>query len=206
MKRLYERYVLPFFIDFVCGTGYICRQRARVVPRAEGVVLDVGIGSGHNLRLLDPENVERVYGLDPEHGILERGRSRFKKAPVPVEILKTGAEDIPLDTHSVDTVVLTYTACTIPDVETAFEEMRRVLKPTGRLLFVEHGHSPDPEVARWQDRLNTAWGHVAGGCNLNRDMPALIEQAGFRIDNLETLYLPKSPRWLGYLFIGTARP
>lgn len=206
MKRFYERYVLPHFIHVVCGTRHICRERAKVVPRAEGVVLDVGIGSGHNLSLMDPDKVRIVYGLDPEHGILERGRSRFEKAPFPLEILKTGAEDIPLETHSVDTVVLTYAACTIPGVEEAFDEMHRVLKPSGRLLFVEHGHSPDPKVARWQDRLDPWWGHVAGGCHLNRDMPKLIEQAGFEIEEMETEYLPKSPRWLGYLFIGTARP
>lgn len=206
MKRFYERYILPHFIHVVCGTREICRERAKVVPRAEGVVLDVGIGSGHNLRLMDPDKVQIVYGLDPEHGILERGRSRFENAPFPLEILKTGAEDIPLETHSVDTVVLTYAACTIPGVEEAFDEMHRVLKPSGRLLFVEHGHSPDPKVARWQDRLDPWWGHVAGGCHLNRDMPELIEQAGFEIEEMETEYLPKSPRWLGYLFIGTARP
>lgn len=206
MKRLYERYVLPYFIHWACGAPQIDKRRARVVPEARGVVLDVGIGSGHNLELLDPDKVQLVYGLDPEHGILERGRSRFEEAPFPLEILKTGAEEVPLATHSVDTVVLTYAACTIPGVEQAFEEMRRVLKPSGRLLFSEHGRAADAKVARWQDRLDPLWGKVAGGCHLNRDMPALIERAGFHIERLETEYIPGLPRWLGYNYLGVARP
>lgn len=206
MKRLYERYVLPHFIDLACGTRHIEKRRARVVTRAEGVVLDVGTGSGYNLELLDPEKIRHVYALDPSRGMLARGRPRFSKAPFPVEILETGAEEIPLATHSIDTVLLTYTACTIPGVDEAFQEIRRVLKPSGLLHFVGHGRSSEPKVARWQDRLDRPWGTVAGGCHLNRNIPELIERAGFRIEELETEYLPKSPRWLGFLYMGTARP
>ena len=144
--------------------------------------------------------------LDPEAGMLKRARRVAARLPFDVEHLQLKGEEIPLDADSVDTVLITYTLCTIPDVATALGGMRRVLKPGGRLLFCEHGRAPDAGVARWQDRINPYWRRVFGGCNLNRDVPALLDRAGFRIDRLQTMYLPRTPRLAGFNYWGAATP
>lgn len=201
----YERYILPWVIDCACGTKPVQRQRTKVVPLAEGRVLEIGIGSGRNLPFYDPAKVERVIGLDPAEGMLARARSRSRALPIPVEYLALEGERIPLERESVDTVLVTYTLCTIPDAVAALEGMRRVLKPAGRLIFCEHGKAPDEAVRRWQRRLNPLWGRIGGGCNLDRDIPALIATAGFRIDALETMYLPGTPRFAGFNYWGSAQ-
>ena len=200
----YDSQVLPRVLNLACGSKPIRRQREKVVPHAEGRVLEVGIGTGLNLPYYDPAKVTHVVGLDPEAGMLTRARRVAARLPFDVEHLQLKGEDIPLEADSVDTVLITYTMCTIPDVATALCGMRRVLKPGGRLLFCEHGRAPDAGVARWQDRINPYWRRVFGGCNLNRDIPALLDRAGFRIDRLQTMYLPRTPRFAGFNYWGAA--
>ncbi|MDH5671795.1 MAG: class I SAM-dependent methyltransferase [Myxococcales bacterium] len=203
---LYDRYILPHLIDMGCGTKPIGKQRQKVVPRAQGRVLEIGMGSGLNLPFYEPERVEMVFGLEPSEGMRRRAQPRVEQAPFPVEWLELPGEQIPLEDASVDTVVLTYTLCTIADAPAALAQMRRVLKPSGRLLFTEHGLAPDPEVSKWQRRINPAWRLMAGGCNLDRDIPAALREAGFVIEELETMYLPSTPRFAGFQYWGLAVP
>ena len=202
----YDRYILPRVLDLACGTKPVRRQRQKVVPLAEGRVLEIGIGSGLNLPFYDAAKIETVIGLDPAEEMLSMARRRSADLPFAVEYLALEGERIPLEAESVDTVLVTYTLCTIPDPVAALEGMRRVLKASGRLIFCEHGRAPDAAVRRWQDRLNPLWGRIGGGCNLNRDIPALIEAAGFRVEHLERMYLPGTPRFAGFNYWGSARP
>lgn len=187
---IYARHILPRLIDFTCGLKPTMRQRAKLVPQARGRVLEMGVGSGLNLPYYDAARVTQLHALDPSPELWRLAAERVDRARIAVEYLEAGAEAVPLGDRSVDTVVITYTLCTLPDVAGALAEARRVLRPGGRLLFCEHGAAPDHGVRRWQNRLNPAWRRLAGGCHLNRDAPALIEQAGFRITALDSMYLP----------------
>jgi ubiquinone/menaquinone biosynthesis C-methylase UbiE len=200
----YSRHVLPTIISCGCGVEPIMELRRKWAPRAEGVVLELGMGSGHNLAFYDPRKVTQVYGLEPEPGMLARAERRTAGAPVPVTVLPERAEDVSLPGASVDTVFVTFTMCTIPDVVTALRGARRVLKPGGKLLFCEHGQSPEFEVARRQARLEPLWKKVFGGCHLTRDIPALLRKAGFTIETLEAGYMPKGPKFASYLYQGAA--
>lgn len=201
----YEKYVLPYAIDLACGVKPIHRQRAKVVPRARGKVLEIGIGSGLNLRHYDMERLDELWGLDPALELNGLAKKRMLAAGMDVQLLPLPAEEIPAATDSFDSIVCTYTLCTIPDVQQALGEMRRVLKPDGELLFSEHGRAPDASVQRWQNRLNGVWQRLAGGCQLNRDIPDLLAQAGFKTQELDALYLP-GPRPMTYNYWGVARP
>ncbi len=200
----YDKFILPRLIGAACGTKPISRQREKVVPHCEGRVLEVGMGTGHNLSFYDPAKIDMVFGLEPAPDMVARAKPLAEAAPFPVEFIDLPGEEIPLDDNSVDTVLLTYTLCTIPDTLKAMENMRRVLKPGGRLLFSEHGLAPDATVEKWQNRLNGVWGKIAGGCNINRDIPTLIEAGGFKIDNLDEMYVPSTPRVFGYTYWGSA--
>lgn len=204
----YERTILPRLIDLACGMKDVAGQRAKVVPLAEGQVLEIGFGSGLNLPYYDRAKVKQVFALEPSDAMLERAAGRIAVAPFPVEPLKLEGERISLDRASVDKVLITYTLCTIPGVIEALEGMRRVLKPGGRLLFSEHGRAPDAGVRRWQNRLNPLWRRIGGGCNLNRDIPALITSGGFDITSMETGYRPvsKMMRFACFDYWGAARP
>ena len=187
---LYSRFVLPRLVHFACKARPAMRQRQKLVPLARGRVLEVGVGTGLNLPFYDPANVSGVWGLDPSPEMIDRARDAATGVPFDVEFVEAGAEDIPLDRDSFDTVLLTYTLCSIADFEPALREMARVLRPGGTLLFCEHGAAPDPGVHRWQNRLNPIWRHVGGGCQLNRDIPTLIRTGGFEITGLESMYIP----------------
>lgn len=200
----YDTKILPFLIDKACGVGQIQAQREIVVPQARGEVLEIGIGSGLNLPFYNTKNVSKVWGLEPSAEMRAKAKLMAAKASVPVSFLDLPGEEIPLDTHTVDTVLVTYTLCTIPDVAAALLQMRRVLRPNGRLIFCEHGQAPDASVRRWQDRLDPIWGKVSGGCHLNRPIDALIKQAGFEIETLETGYIA-SPKFAGFNYWGTAK-
>ncbi len=205
MQRFYERHVLPRLIHATCGSRPIERQRGKVIPGASGRVLEIGFGSGHNLSWYDRGAVKELLALEPSEALLAMARPALAGAGFPVTEIPCGAESIPLPRGSVDTVVLTYTLCSIPEVRTALEEMRRVLKPGGRLVFVEHGAAPDAGVRRWQGRLNPLWRRVSGGCRLTLDPPREIVAAGFSIGSLETLYLP-GWRPATFNYWGWARP
>lgn len=200
----YETSILPLMIDLSCGTREVQKQRQRVVPLAEGRVLEVGMGSGLNIPFYDPSRIEFVWGLEPSEGMRRKAAPRLAKSPFEIKWLDLPGEQIPLDDHSADTVLLTYTLCTIPDFRKALAQMRRVLKPDGKLLFSEHGASPDMGVRRWQDRVNPVWKRIAGGCNINREIPRALEEAGFKIQQLDSMYLPKTPRIMGFQYWGVA--
>ena len=202
---LYAKHILPRMIDRACSAEPVARQREKVVPLAEGTVLEIGIGSGLNLPYYDAAKVEKVIGLDPAEEMLAMARARAAEAAFPVEHLALAGEEIPLEDNSVDTVLVTYTLCTIVDVAAALAGMRRVLKPGGRLIFCEHGLAPDAGVRRVQNLINPLWRRIGGGCNVNRDIPGLLGQGGFVIDGLETIYLPGTPRFGGFNYWGTAR-
>jgi ubiquinone/menaquinone biosynthesis C-methylase UbiE len=202
---LYERYVLPTMIDKGCGAPPILKQREKIVPLAEGRVLEIGMGSGLNLSFYDPSKVDLVFGLEPSEGMRQKAQKNLAAAPVKVEWLDLPGEEVPLDDNDVDTIVLTFTLCTIPDYRAALAQMRRVLKPSGTLLFCEHGEAPDEGVRKWQARVNPFWKLIAGGCNLNRRIPSCIEEAGFSIGNLETMYLPNTPRIAAFNYWGHAK-
>jgi ubiquinone/menaquinone biosynthesis C-methylase UbiE len=201
----YEKHVLPYLIDLACGIRPVQRQRQKLVPLASGKVLEIGIGTGLNLPYYDPVKIERIWGLDPALEMHALAAQRVTRSGLPVELIGLSAEKIPMADHSFDTVLLTYTLCSISDPVTALGEMRRVLKPDGRLLFCEHGQAPDESVRRWQDRLTPAWSRIAGNCHLNRAVPRLLEEGGFRLERLDTMYLP-GPRPLTYNYWGVARP
>jgi ubiquinone/menaquinone biosynthesis C-methylase UbiE len=200
----YARYILPTVISCGCSAPGITAHRRTLVPQARGVVLELGMGSGLNLRFYDPEKVVKVYGLEPDCGMLAKARRRAAKAPTRVRVLRECAETLSLPDHSVDTAVVTFALCTIPDVEAALRGVRRVLKPGGRLLFCEHGRAPDAEVFDRQQRYEPTWKRVFGGCHLTRDIPGLIRQSGFVIDELEADYMPRAPRFGGYVYRGSA--
>lgn len=203
MANLYERYCLPHLIDLACGIKPILGQREKIVPRASGEVLEVGIGTGRNLPYYDPGKVARLSGLDPGAEMHAKARRRSSEAGLPVELLTLSAEAIPADDASFDTVVITFTLCSIPEPAAALCEMRRVLRPGGRLLFCEHGLAPDAGVARWQRRLTPVWRRVAGNCHMDRDIPALLTQSGMELETLEQAYI-RGPRVLSYNYWGVA--
>jgi ubiquinone/menaquinone biosynthesis C-methylase UbiE len=175
------------------------------VHLAEGDVLEVGIGSGLNLPYYSKERVRKIWGLEPSQGMRRKAQPLVDKSGLDVEFIDLPGEEIPLEANSVDTVLITYTLCTIPDAVTALEGMRRVLKPGGTLLYCEHGVAPDENVRKWQNRLNRPWSKFAGGCNMNRDIVGLIEEGGFEVTNDERMYIP-GPRILNYNFWGSAQP
>lgn len=201
-ENWYERNVLPWVIDLACGIGPIGRQRQKVVPLATGRVLEIGIGTGRNIPHYDKQRVEHVVGVDPALRMHRLAERRIRQAGLDVRLMGLSAEKLPVDDASFDTVVCTYTLCTIPDPVAALREMRRVLVPGGQLLFSEHGLAPDADVARWQARLQPLWGPVAGGCHLGRDIPALLDQAGFEV-TLQQSYIP-GPRFASYHYWGQA--
>jgi ubiquinone/menaquinone biosynthesis C-methylase UbiE len=200
----YDRHILPWALDMACGLPMVGRQRQRVVPLAHGRVLEVGIGTGLNMPYYDKTRVARITGLDPALELQPRAQRRITAAGLGVELVGLSAEQIPRPDASFDSVVVTYSLCTIPDPLAALREMRRVLAPGGSLLFCEHGRAPDASVARWQDRLQPLWGKLAGGCHLNRDVPALLAAAGFECPQMHTRYLP-GPRPWTYHYWGEAQ-
>jgi len=201
----YSKYILPRVVDFSCSTKPCMRQREKVVPLASGEVLEIGVGSGLNFSFYDPSRVTKLWGLEPSAEMRRLAEGAVHSLPFKFEFIDLPGEEIPLDANSVDTVLVTYTLCTIPETQSALRGMARVLRPGGKLVFCEHGAAPDPKVRRWQDRLNPIWKRMAGGCHLNRAIPELIRSGGFEIDALDTMYLPGwSPAAFNYW--GTASP
>ncbi len=174
------------------------------MPLAKGDVLEIGIGSGLNLPHYDVRTVTKIIGVDPDNHIWKRSADRRKACPIPVERLGLSGENIPMDDNMADSVVVTYSLCTIPDPVRALREMARILKPNGQILFSEHGKAPDASVHKWQNRIDPLWKHIAGGCHSGRDVPALFAQAGLELTSLEQMYIP-GPKVLSYNYWGAAR-
>ncbi len=200
---VYGKYILPWGINLACGGRPIAKQRAKIVPRARGEVLEVGIGSGLNLPFYDTAKVQKVWGLEPSPEMRRMAEGVARGVALEVAFLELPGEAIPLPDHSVDTVLVSYTLCTIDDAALALQQIRRVLKPGAELLFCEHGLAPDDGVARWQNRIDPLWSKVSGGCHLNRPIDVLIASAGFRMAELETMYLP-GPRTHTFNYWGAA--
>ena len=206
VARVYDRHIMPRLVDLACSYHTVLRQRQRIVGQAEGVVVEFAIGAGHNLGLYDPARVRRVVGIDSNPGFLALGRDRFERSAIAVELVTASAEDPVLPRRIADTVVVTYALCSIGDVAAALGQARRVLKPAGRLVFVEHGRAPDAFTARWQRRLTPLSRRLAGGCRLDRDPARLIGDAGFAFDVLNAEWIAAFPRLASFQYSGVARP
>lgn len=202
---IWDRWVLPRLIDFACRQKTVGEHRDRSVPRALGRVVELGVGSGLNLARYDPRTVTAVVGVDPSRPLLERAREAARRSAVPALLAQGDAQDLPVADGWADTVVVTFALCTIESPERALAESRRVLRPEGRLLFVEHGLAPDEGVRRWQRRLTPAWRKVSGGCHLDRAIPDLVREAGFEIDEVDADWMD-APRIAGWTWHGVARP
>jgi SAM-dependent methyltransferase len=202
---LYDRIVLPRLIGCACGTRPIEKQRAKIVPLARGVVVDMGFGSGTNLPHYHASSVTKVIAVEPNPAMLTRGRENWRKDIV-VEPIIAGAEATGLPDDCADTVVFTFSLCTIANAEKALHEARRVLREDGQVLFCEHGLAPDGDVVRWQRRLEPVWKVIAGGCHLTRDTSALFMQSGYQLREFQSIYLPGTPRFAGYNVWGIATP
>lgn len=204
---LYKKYILPRLINLAMRDESNANERANLVPRASGVVLEIGFGSGLNLPFYTA-GITKLYALDPSKELLNLARERVKKVSFPIEFLAASAEKIPLRDDTVDTVVTTWTLCSIPRPEQALREAKRVLRAGGKFIFIEHGWSPEKNVARWQNRLNPIWKVIAGGCQLNRKIDDLLAQADFEIIELKKEYQKRrnhKPKILNYLYKGVAK-
>lgn len=199
----YERYVLPRLINLSLRNRAALVERRKLMPLARGTVLEVGIGSGLNIPFYT-RDVERLFGVDPSPEIWRLATKRVTRVSFPVEFVECSAERLPMDDKAFDTVVTTWTLCTIHDPVAALGEMKRVLKPAGQVIFIEHGRSPDARVLAWQNRLNPLWNRIGGGCNLNRKIDDLILESGLEITRLDTGYV-RGPKPLTYLYRGLAR-
>ena len=202
--NIYDRYILPRLTHCACGSALLARERSAVVPHAHGSVLEIGIGSALNLEYYDASRVSSLIGIDPSRQLLAMARRRCSRAAFPVHLVPATAECLPFADASMDSIIVTFSLCTIPDVAAALREMRRVLKPGGPLLFCEHGLAPDAGVRRWQRRLDPLWGKLAGGCHLTRDIPRLLVDGHFRCDDLDAAYLRAAPRFAGFIYRGSA--
>ena|SRR5690348_5650233 len=200
----YSGWLFPRVLDLIMRQQQMIPFRQRIGKAATGRVLDVGVGSGLNLPFYG-DHVDRVVGIDPSDELLRFAEERAKETSTAVELMHGAGEALPIEDHSIDTAVLTFTLCTVDNAAGTLAEIRRVLKPSGKLLFAEHGRAPEATVARWQDRLTPVWSRVAGGCHLNRKPDDLIRSVGFRIDDLETGYL-SGPRPMTFVYSGSACP
>jgi len=204
IKSWYEKFFLPKVCDKCCSTKPINYQRNKVVPLAKGIVLEIGIGSGLNIPFYNKNNIEKIIGLDPSEELNFLANKVAKKNNIEIDFIISGAEDIALPDNSVDTILITYTLCTIPDLDNSMAEMKRVLKSDGKFIFCEHGIAPDQNIVKWQSRINPIWKAIMGGCNINRNIPKIISDGGFDITNISEMYLPSTPKIVGYNYWGIA--
>lgn len=202
---LYDKYILPKFLNCACGSKPINYQRQKVVPLAKGKVLDIGIGSGLNIPFYNSDKIDKVIGIDPSHELIELAKELANDSKASIELVIGSAESIPYPDNFFDTVLVTYTMCTIPNVAIANKEMWRVLKDDGRLIFCEHGLAPDKKISKWQNRIDPFWGKIAGGCHLNRNIQKLITDAGFSFESLDKMYIPSTPKFAGYNYWGIGK-
>ena len=201
---MYNKYVVPKLLDVCCSTKPIKYQRNKIVPHAKGEVLEIGIGSGLNLPYYNKSLVKKVYGLDPSEELNEIALKNASEINLDINFIISGAEEIKLPAKSIDTVLITYTLCTIPEFKVALKEIKRVLKDDGIMLFCEHGLAPDKNISKWQNRINPLWGKLFGGCNINRNIPYIIQESGLNIKKLEQMYLPSTPKIVAYNYWGVA--
>ena len=204
IKTAYENYVLPKMLDCCCSTKPISYQRKKIVPEASGTILEIGIGSGLNIPYYQKSKINKVIGLEPSEQLCKMAKKTADDNNFSIDFLVNGAEEIELPSNSIDTILLTYTLCSIPEPNIALKEIMRVMKSDGRILFCEHGIAPDEVVQKWQNRINPLWGKLFGGCNINRDIPNILKNGGFKINSLDKMYLPSTPKIVGYNYWGEA--
>ena len=204
IKTAYENYVLPKMLDCCCSTKPISYQRKKIVPEASGTILEIGIGSGLNIPYYKKSKINKVIGLEPSEQLCKMAKKTADDNNFSIDFLVNGAEEIELPSDSIDTILLTYTLCSIPEPYRALKEIMRVMKSDGRILFCEHGIAPDEVVQKWQNRINPLWGKLFGGCNINRDIPNILKNGGFKINSLDKMYLPSTPKIVGYNYWGEA--
>ena len=197
IKNFYEKNILPPLLNCCCGTKPITYQRKKIIPGANGDILEIGFGSGLNIPFYDKNKVSKIIALDPSEDLNAMAKIKAKANDLNIHFLTGIAEDIQIPDSSIDTIVITYTLCTIPEPEKALSEIKRVLKTNGKILFSEHGLAPDDKVVNWQNKINPIWNKVFGGCNLNRDIPSLFKAAGFAL-TYEQMYLPSTPKFVGF--------
>jgi ubiquinone/menaquinone biosynthesis C-methylase UbiE len=200
---IYSKYILPHLIEVICSLSVFAKQRKKIIPLAKGNVLEIGIGTGLNLPLYDNKKVISLTAVDPFEDTWKKCTIDLQKLGFNFKFIIASGEELPFDNDSFDTVVVSYSLCTIPDAKKALEEMRRVLKPTGLFLFCEHGIAPEKRVQLLQNLSNPIWKTIAGGCNLNRNIPKIIADSGFKNIKFETMYIPG---WkpLSFNYWGTA--
>lgn len=206
MANLWEKYAVPKLIRFACSQPAVMKDRSKIVPRAEGKVLELGCGGGINLQFYDRERVESLTGLDPSAELLDYTREEANSRGFDMTILDGIGEAMPFEDGRFDTVLTTFTLCSVQDGEQVLKEMRRVLKPGGKILFLEHGRAPDAGPEKWQKRIEPMWKHIAGGCHLHRQVIKKFETNGFDVSNSDRHYADKTPRFLGWMEMGEARP
>jgi SAM-dependent methyltransferase len=202
----YRDHIYPHLVSMLGDPPPIRKIRERIVPLAQGKVLEIGAGSGANFMHYDPAKVSKLYALEPNHGMIRLAERQRRRTMLKIEFLDLPGESIPLEDGAVDTVVSAFTLCTIPGVAEAIRGIARVLKPNGKLIFFELGLAPDPQVRRWQARLETIYHGLFQGLYLTRDIPALIEQGGFGIEQMEAAYLAEFPKSPSYCWWGAAIP
>ena len=198
MASFYDRFVLPRLLKCGCSSPPMMKQRAKIVPRAAGRVLELGIGLGLNLSFYDPETVESVTGVDPAAELRAAAEAAPRDPRLSVSVADGVAEALPFEDRSFDCVVCTFTLCSVNAPAAALAEARRVLRPGGRFLYCEHGLAPDAGVAKWQRRIEPVWKRIAGGCHLTRPVTSAIEAAGFRVTRQDSMYVPGTPRFAGW--------
>ena len=201
---MYDKYILPYLLNFTCGQKPFIKQREKIVPMAKGRVLEIGIGSGLNLPYLDASRIDSLVGIDPSEELIRIAEQRINDSMPKIEFIVSKAEQMSFNDNTFDTVLMTYTMCTVDDASRVLDEIKRVLKSDGQLLFCEHGVAPEEKVVVWQNRINRFWPHISGGCNINKDIPNLIKKAGLNILSMDEMYLPRTPKILGYNYWGTA--
>jgi len=203
--NFWDRHIMPRLITFCCGQPAIAKARSRIVPRAHGRVLELGCGGGINLDHYDRSRVTALAGVDPSPQLLETARGKAQVHGFDADFRAGYAESLPFADAAFDTVLTTFTLCSVRDPQAVLREMRRVLAPGGTILFLEHGAAPDAAPARWQQRVEPVWKRIAGGCHLTRPVAQAFADQGFRVDRTDSRYLPKTPRFLGWIEMGEAR-
>jgi ubiquinone/menaquinone biosynthesis C-methylase UbiE len=206
VPNIWEKYAVPRIIKFACSQPAVMKDRSEIVPKAQGQVLELGCGGGINLQFYDRSKIDKLTGLDPSAELLDYTRQEAKTLGFEMDILDGVGEAMPFADDSFDTVLTTFTLCSVQEGKQVLKEMRRVLKPGGKILFLEHGRAPDKGPEKWQQRIEPVWKHIAGGCHLHRPVSKLFEAEGFALNEQGGHYAPKTPRWLGWMEFGEARP
>ena len=203
IQSFYDKYICPHLIDFIMSRTPFPKQRKKIIPNAEGRVLEIGIGSGLNLELYDQNKVSEIFSVDPDNVLLNKARRRAKLNNISLNIESLSAEELPFESNSFDTVVSTYTLCSIKNADKALSEVNRVMKNGSKFIFSEHGKAPDENILKWQKRLNPIWSRIAGGCHLDIDIPSIISQSNFKIPEIQSTYVP-GPKFAAYHYWGYA--